>query len=136
MPTPAQIANLPEAKYSAVIPGLIAYTASSALVKTTTAYTLHSDTAIYGKDRAAPVARFSANNFLSKKSVIVPVTFDGEWVLVLTPARQALPSAAAIRRWGQRARTDSRMGAGGCAHEGSPVDAADRRCFSGTDSDY
>jgi len=95
MLTPAQIAALPEAKYSAVIPGLIAYTASSAPVKTTTAYTLHSDTAIYGKDRATPVARFSANNFLGQKSVIVPVTFNGEWVLVLTPARQVLPSAAA-----------------------------------------
>ena len=93
--TPAQVAALPEAKYDAVIPGLIAYTAASAPVKTTAAYTLHSDTAIYGKDHAAPVARFSANNFLGQKSVIVPVSFDGGWVLVLTPARQALPSAAA-----------------------------------------
>ena len=93
--TPAQVAALPEAKYSAVIPDLIAYTAASAPAKTTTAYTLHSDTAIYGQDHAAPVARFSANNFLGQPSVVVPVSFDGGWALVLTPARQALPSAAA-----------------------------------------
>jgi lipoprotein-anchoring transpeptidase ErfK/SrfK len=93
-PTAVQVAALPEAKYDAVIPGLIAYTAVSAPEGATTAYTLSSDTVIYGADHSEAVARFAATNFLGEKSVVVPVAFDGSWALVLTPARQALPSVA------------------------------------------
>jgi lipoprotein-anchoring transpeptidase ErfK/SrfK len=93
-PTAAQVAALPEAKYDAVIPGLIAYAAVSAPEEATTAYTLSADTAIYGADQSEAVARFDVTNFLGEKSVVVPVAFDGSWALVLTPARQALPSAA------------------------------------------
>lgn len=93
-PTAAQVAALPEAKYDAVIPGLIAYAAVSAPEEAMTAYTLSFDTAIYGADHSEAVARFDATNFLGEKSVVVPVAFTGGWALVLTPARQALPSAA------------------------------------------
>ena len=93
-PTAAQVAALPEAKYDAVIPGLIAYAAATAPEEATTAYTLSADTAIYGADHSEAVARFDAINFLGEKSVVVPVAFTGGWALVLTPARQALPSAA------------------------------------------
>ena len=93
-PTAAQVAALPAANYDAVIPGLIAYAAVTAPEQATTAYTLSSDTAIYGADHSEAVARFDAINFLGEKSVVVPVDFSGSWALVLTPARQALPSAA------------------------------------------
>ena len=93
-PTAVEVAELPEAKYDAVIPDLIAYAVASAPEEAATAYTLAFDTAIYGADRNEPVARFDAINFLGDKSVIVPVAFTGDWALVLTPARRALPSAA------------------------------------------
>jgi len=93
-PSTALIAALPEAKYDAVIPGLIAYTAASASGEATAAYTFSVDTALYAADRAAPVARFAAINFLGEKNVVVPVAFTEGWALVLTPARQALPSEA------------------------------------------
>lgn len=92
-PTAAQVAALPAAKYDAVIPGLMAYAAVTTPEEATTAYTLNFDTAIYGADHSEAVARFDAINFLGEKSVVVPIAFSGSWALVLTPARQALPSA-------------------------------------------
>ena len=111
-PTAAQVAVLPEAKYDAVIPGLIAYEAATAPQEATTAYTLSADTAIYGADHSEAVARFAATNFLGEKSVVVPVAFTDGWSLVLTPARQALPSAAVGNAPAQTAgwvRTDRLM---------------------------
>jgi hypothetical protein len=91
-PTAAQIAALPEAMYSAVIPGLMPYSTSSIPAAANTAYTLAADTPIYGADKTAPVARFDAKNFMLVASVVVPVKVDGPWSLVLTPSRQQLPS--------------------------------------------
>ena len=91
-PTGAAIAALPEAMYSAVIPGLMAYSISTLPTAADAAYRMAADTPIYGTDRSTLVARFSAKNFMELDSVVVPVELDGAWTLVLTPARQQLPS--------------------------------------------
>jgi lipoprotein-anchoring transpeptidase ErfK/SrfK len=88
----AAISALPEAKYNAVIPGLIAYATDKVAKASAFAYTVSADIPIYGSDQTTPVARFAATNFMLLKSVIVPVQTDGDWTLVLTPARQQLPS--------------------------------------------
>lgn len=93
-PTVAAVGALPEADYGAVIAGLVPYVESSPPAGPQTAYTMTSDSALYGADRITPVARFAALNFLGERSVVVPVEFDGAWALVLTPARQELPSAS------------------------------------------
>jgi hypothetical protein len=90
----AQIAALPEAKYNADIPGLMASIATQIPASESFAYTAATDVPIYGEDRSTPVARFAAQNFMQLSSVIVPVKIDGPWALVLTPARQQLPSKA------------------------------------------
>jgi lipoprotein-anchoring transpeptidase ErfK/SrfK len=87
-----QIAALPEAKYNAVIPGLMPYDSRGITSGSQFAYTVATDIPIYGADRKTPVARFAANNFLLQPSIVVPVKFEGQWALVLTPARQELPS--------------------------------------------
>ena len=92
--TGEQIAALPEVRYDAVVPGLIGYAAGSAPPEMAMAYTLRADTPIYGVGRSIPVARFTAVNFLGEKTIVVPVSFVDGWALVLTPARQSLPSAA------------------------------------------
>jgi lipoprotein-anchoring transpeptidase ErfK/SrfK len=84
----AQIAVLPEARYDAVIAGLMASTDSPV----DTAYSIRADAPIYGADLTTPVGRFSARNFLGEPTVVVPVETRGEWARVLTPARKALPS--------------------------------------------
>ena len=127
-PTAVEVAELPEAKYDAVIPDLIAYAVASAPEEAATAYTLAFDTAIYGADRNEPVARFDAINFLGDKSVIVPVAFTGDWALVLTPARRALPSAAPGNAPAQTAGW-------GRAHEVSLADTADQRLCQRSDAD-
>jgi lipoprotein-anchoring transpeptidase ErfK/SrfK len=91
-PTAAEIAALPEAMYSAVIPGLMPYSTSTIPAAANTAYTLAADTPIYGAEKITPVARFDAKNFMLVASVVVPVKVDGPWTLVLTPSRQQLPS--------------------------------------------
>jgi len=90
----AQIAALPEAKYNANIPGLMPATATQIAASESFAYTAATDVPIYGQDRFTAVARFAAQNFMQLSSVIVPVKIDGPWALVLTPARQQLPSEA------------------------------------------
>jgi L,D-transpeptidase catalytic domain len=91
-PTAAEIAALPEAMYSAVIPGLMPYSTSTIPAAANAAYTLVADTPVYGADKTTPVARFDAKNFMLVASVVVPVKVDGPWTLVLTPSRQQLPS--------------------------------------------
>jgi lipoprotein-anchoring transpeptidase ErfK/SrfK len=88
----AAISALPEAKYNAVIPGLLAYATDKVTKASAFAYTASADIPIYGSDQETPVARFAATNFMLLKTVIVPVQTDGDWTLVLTPARQQLPS--------------------------------------------
>lgn len=91
-PTAAQIQALPEARYDAVIAGLVAYRTATVPTAATAVYSIKADAALYGDDRFTPIARLPAKNFLSQDTVVVPVQFDGLWALVLTPARQALPS--------------------------------------------
>ena len=84
------IAALPEARYDAVIEGLIPV---FGIASAANAYRLVSDTALYADDRITPVARLASRNFLGQPTVVVPVESAGDWVRVLTPARQKLPSA-------------------------------------------
>ncbi|WP_375399632.1 L,D-transpeptidase [uncultured Amnibacterium sp.] len=88
----ARIRALSEAKYDAVIPGLVAYRASRVPAAATRAYSLRADAALYDAVNGRPVARFAARNFLGEPTVVVPVEFDGRWALVLTPSRNSLPS--------------------------------------------
>lgn len=91
VPSSEEIAALPEAKYDAVIPGLIPFTQAVTATSTAT-YHLSADSPVYGADRATPVARIAALNFLGTNTVVVPVQKAGDWTLILTPSRQALPS--------------------------------------------
>jgi hypothetical protein len=86
------IAALPEANYSAVIPGLLPYEADDVPEAMSAVYRIASDQPLFDAARKTPVARIAAQNFLMEDSVLVPVAFDGDWALVLTPSRQSLPS--------------------------------------------
>lgn len=92
-PSASTLAALPDATYSAVIPGLVPYVQSTVPV-VPAAYTINSDSALYGPDKSTPIARLTAKNFLGQDTVVVPVQLDGDWALVLTPSRQELPSVA------------------------------------------
>jgi len=92
VPSTAQLAKLPEAKYDAVIGGLIAVTGVEQLAAKVDTYTLRHDAALYGVDERTPVARLDAQNFLTERTTVLAVKHTGPWTLVLTPARQALPS--------------------------------------------
>lgn len=88
-----EVAALPEARYDAVIPGLMAYTSAEVPEVSRDVYVVSTDTPIYD-DAKKPVARFAFMNFAGRPTVIVPVEVDGDWTLVMTPARQKLPSQA------------------------------------------
>lgn len=90
--TASQLAALPEAKYDAVIGGLLPFAGGADDV--VGAFRLDQDAALFGADRRTPVARFSATDFLGAPSTVVVVQQDGDWSLVLTPARVTLPSAS------------------------------------------
>jgi len=89
----AKIEALPEAAYSAVIPGLISFQAAHAPAEAKSAYSLASDSALYGPGASGAIAHLPAKNFLGTNSVVVPVAASGDWTLILTPSRSALPSA-------------------------------------------
>lgn len=91
--TPEQVAALPEARYDAVIAGLLGYTSADVPAPSDRAYTISSDTPIYDDNRD-PVARFAFTDFAGRPTTVAAVRFDGPWVLVLTPARRVLPSEA------------------------------------------
>jgi lipoprotein-anchoring transpeptidase ErfK/SrfK len=91
--TPQQVAALPEARHDAVIPGLLAYATTDVPRVSHEVYTVSEDTPIYDDERT-PVARFAFTNFADRPTIIVPVRADGEWTLVMTPARKLLPSQA------------------------------------------
>ncbi len=82
-----------EARYNAVIGGLLPYYGSTVPKVADESYTISADAPLYGDDRSKPVARLAAKNFLDQPTVVVPVQVSGDWAMVLTPARQALPSA-------------------------------------------
>ncbi|MET4782476.1 L,D-transpeptidase [Glaciihabitans sp. UYNi722] len=87
--TAPALAALPEARYDAVIAGLV----PSALGSADAAYSIAADIPVYAADRKTAVARLAAKNFLGEPTVVVPVARDRDWARVLTPARRALPSA-------------------------------------------
>jgi lipoprotein-anchoring transpeptidase ErfK/SrfK len=91
-PTADAIAALPEARYDAVVPGLLAFRAKTVPAAMDAVDTIAADAPLYASDRTTPVARLAAKNFLGQDTVVVPVRVDGPWSLVLTPARRALPS--------------------------------------------
>lgn len=99
----ARIAALPEARYDAVIAGLLP---ARGTVDGNSAYRLREDTALYAADLVTPVARLAARNFLGEPTVVVPVESFGDWVRVLTPARQRLPSDGADSSRPDSAGTD------------------------------
>jgi lipoprotein-anchoring transpeptidase ErfK/SrfK len=89
----ARLKALPAAVYNAVIPGLLGY--EDTHTKTiTAAYTIAADIPVYGADQTTPVAKMPAKDFLNQPTVIVPVKLTKNWALILTPARQELPSQA------------------------------------------
>ncbi len=83
-------ATLPLARYDAVIPALDAwpFTASAS-----TTYSLAEDAALFDAPGGSAVATLPAKDFLGDPTVVVGVDRVGDWVRVLTPARQRLPSA-------------------------------------------
>ena len=91
--SPDEIAALPEARYNAVIPGLMPYVSAEVPAVSRDVYVISSDTPIFD-DAKHPVARFAFRNFAGRPTVIVPVEIEGPWALVMTPARQQLPSTA------------------------------------------
>ena len=89
-PTSEEIARLPRATFDAVIADLVPVTGTvSAPVR---AGLIYRDIPLYGADRAEPVAVFPAIDAAGNRSVVTIIASDGPWSLVLTPARQALPS--------------------------------------------
>jgi lipoprotein-anchoring transpeptidase ErfK/SrfK len=87
----SQIAALPAAEYNAVIPGLLP---APQPVRFTGAYRVTFDAPLYADDFRTAVARIPAKDFLDAPTVVVPIQTRGSWSLVLTPARQKLPSTA------------------------------------------
>ena len=93
-PSAKTVAALPEAKYDAVIGGLLPSYEPDVPKAADHAWTITADAPLYGDDHSTPVARLAAHNFLGDPTVVVPLRFDGAWALVMTPARQQLPSVA------------------------------------------
>ncbi len=93
-PSAAAVAALPEARYDAVIGGLLPSYEPDVPEAADHAWTIRRDAPLYGADRTEPVARLAAENFLGDPTVVVPLRFAGDWALVMTPSRQTLPSAA------------------------------------------
>ncbi|NII40865.1 lipoprotein-anchoring transpeptidase ErfK/SrfK [Curtobacterium flaccumfaciens] len=93
-PSAAAVAALPEAKYDAVIGGLLPSYEPDVPESADHAWTISTDAPLYGDDRTTPVARLAAQNFLGDATVVVPLRFAGDWALVMTPSRQQLPSVA------------------------------------------
>ncbi|MBF4606109.1 L,D-transpeptidase [Curtobacterium sp. VKM Ac-1393] len=87
----AAVAKLPEAQYSAVIAGLMPFDRT---VRSDTVFHLTADAPLFGAHRDEPVARLAARDFMRQPTTVVGLERDGDWELVLTPARQQLPSAA------------------------------------------
>ncbi len=89
-PAAAELEALPEVRFDAVIGGLIPLAEAEAQVDGR--YELLHNAALYGEDRRTAVARFAAIDFLAVPSTVVVVEQDGDWSLVMTPARVTLPS--------------------------------------------
>lgn len=82
---------LPEARYDAVIADLMPFRRPISGVLQT--YTMrHSTTVLYGADHQTPVATLPKHNFANRATVATAVRDAGTWTMILTPARQQLPS--------------------------------------------
>lgn len=90
--TAAALTALPEAMYDAVIPGLLPSTITTIPAAATSSYTLTADAPLFGAGQQTAVARLAKLNFMQSPTIVVPVQTSGTWSLVLTPARQQLPS--------------------------------------------
>ncbi|KTS07639.1 hypothetical protein RSA3_16430 [Microbacterium testaceum] len=90
----AQVGDLPEARYDAVVPGLVPWRDLVAPGADVATFTIDQDVPLYSADRATPVARLAARDFLDAPTTVVGIARQDGWVLVLTPARQILPSMA------------------------------------------
>ena len=90
--TAAALTALPEAMYDAVIPGLLPSTITTIPASATSSYTLTADAPLFGAGQQTAVARLAKLNFMQSPTIVVPVQTSGTWSLVLTPARQQLPS--------------------------------------------
>jgi len=84
------VTTLPWAVHDAVIPGLLA--SGDGPVASTGR--LASDVVVTGADRATAVARLPAVDVTGEPTVVAVVRHAGDKALVLTPARQRLPSEA------------------------------------------
>lgn len=82
--------DLPVAVHDAVIGALLPGTDAVA----SHAGLLEHDLVLYAARDGEPVAVLPGRNFLRGPTVVAAVTTTGDWTLVLTPARQMLPSAA------------------------------------------
>jgi hypothetical protein len=91
-----QIASLPEAGYDRVIGGLVPVT--SAAVTRVQIGSLAAAAPLYRTDASRPVARMQVAGPFGDPNPIVVIANVGEWDLVLTPARQTLPSASPAGR--------------------------------------
>lgn len=111
--TRSEIAALPAAVYDAVIPGLLP--APVGELTAPTAHRVMFDAPLFGADRATPVARIPATDFRGQRTVVVPIRLDGPWALVLTPARQVLPSQVAVGAAAAPAQTAAWMPAASLA---------------------
>jgi lipoprotein-anchoring transpeptidase ErfK/SrfK len=111
--TRSEIAALPAAVYDAVVPGLLPAPAGN--LTAPTAHRVMFDVPLFGADRATPVARIPATDFRGQRTVVVPIQLDGPWALVLTPARQVLPSQVAAGERAAPAQTAAWMPAASLA---------------------
>lgn len=89
---PVNLEALPEARYDAVIGGLIPY--ASGADRINARYTIPRAVALYGADRKTPVAKLEASDFSGQPTTVVVVDQKDGWSLILTPARVSLPSKA------------------------------------------
>lgn len=83
-------AGLPAAVHDAVVPDLFAAPDTAPVA----AGRLRMDLPLYGEDRDRPVAVLPARDFLGDATTVAVTRSDGDWSVVLTPARRVLPSAA------------------------------------------
>ncbi|WIE70325.1 L,D-transpeptidase [Curtobacterium sp. MCLR17_054] len=96
---------LPEARYDAVIPGLIPFTRTLPAGAPVDTHHLRRDTVLYGADRKTPVAVLRKRNFIDRPTTTIAVRGNQTWTLILTPARQQLPSSRTPRHPSAPAQT-------------------------------
>ncbi|MFC4243844.1 L,D-transpeptidase [Gryllotalpicola reticulitermitis] len=89
----AQVAALPEAAYDQVIAGLVPV--ASTAVEAVQLGALSAAAPLFDAAGTKPVARMQVAGPFGDPNPIVAIARTSDWALVLTPARQALPSTSA-----------------------------------------